>query len=206
MEMVEFLLSNIFIENGGVIRRQVVGIPMGTNCAPLLANLFLYYYESRYIDSLPVETARQFHNTWRYIDDTLSIDNPEWVRAVENIYPPELQLNDTSLQDEGAHFLGMEIHSKDATRFSIKVFDKWKMFPFPYDVIPKSVALFPLQFHMACSWVNYIVVIGFVRKQSRLWSIARMFSTGALTMGVRKGVSKIFLIVLFSSMSSNTTA
>jgi hypothetical protein len=45
--MLEFLIDNIFVSFGGIMFQQVVGIPMGTNCAPLLADLFLYSYESR---------------------------------------------------------------------------------------------------------------------------------------------------------------
>ena len=41
-----FLLDNIFIRFGTKLYRQVVGIPMGTNCAPLVADLFLFCYES----------------------------------------------------------------------------------------------------------------------------------------------------------------
>ena len=44
--MVEFLISNIFVRFGGHLSRQVIGNPMGTNCAPLLDDLFLHYYES----------------------------------------------------------------------------------------------------------------------------------------------------------------
>ena len=40
-----FLLDNIFIRFGTKLYRQVVGIPMGTNCAPLVADLFLFCYE-----------------------------------------------------------------------------------------------------------------------------------------------------------------
>ena len=40
-----FLLDNIFIRNGIKLYRQVVVIPMGTNCAPLVADLFLFCYE-----------------------------------------------------------------------------------------------------------------------------------------------------------------
>ena len=39
-EMIEFLIDNIFVQFGGRLFRQVIGIPMGTNCAPLLADLF----------------------------------------------------------------------------------------------------------------------------------------------------------------------
>ena len=40
-----FLLDNTFILFGTKLYRQVVGIPMGTNCAPLVADLFLFCYE-----------------------------------------------------------------------------------------------------------------------------------------------------------------
>jgi hypothetical protein len=47
ISMLEFLIDNIFVSFGGIMFQQVVGIPMGTNCAPVLADLFLYSYESR---------------------------------------------------------------------------------------------------------------------------------------------------------------
>ena len=50
--MVECLIDNIFVKFGGCLFHQVVGIPMGTNCAPLLADLFLYSYESAFLDNM----------------------------------------------------------------------------------------------------------------------------------------------------------
>jgi hypothetical protein len=47
--MLEFLIDNIFLMFGGRLFEQTVGIPMGTNCAPLLADLFLYSYEADFI-------------------------------------------------------------------------------------------------------------------------------------------------------------
>ena len=40
-----YLLDNIFIRFGTKLYRQTIGIPMGTNCAPLVADLFLFCYE-----------------------------------------------------------------------------------------------------------------------------------------------------------------
>ncbi len=48
----EFLLDNIFVKFGNHIYRQNVGIPMGTNCAPLVADLFLFCYERDFMLSL----------------------------------------------------------------------------------------------------------------------------------------------------------
>ena len=42
----------IFIRFGLKLYRQVVGIPMGTNCAPLVADLFLFCYERDFMMSL----------------------------------------------------------------------------------------------------------------------------------------------------------
>ena len=40
---VEYLIDNIYVNIGNKVFRQCVGIPMGTDCAPLLANLFLFF-------------------------------------------------------------------------------------------------------------------------------------------------------------------
>ena len=50
--MVEFLIDNIFVKFGECLFCQLIGIPLGTNCAPLLADLFLYSYESEFLDSM----------------------------------------------------------------------------------------------------------------------------------------------------------
>jgi hypothetical protein len=51
-KMLEFLIDDIDIVVGGQVFRRSVGIPMGTNCAPLLADLFLYSYEAEFIQKL----------------------------------------------------------------------------------------------------------------------------------------------------------
>ena len=54
-KMVEFLVDNIYVRFGGQLFRQMVGIPMGTNYAPLLADLFLCSYENEFLDKLVKE-------------------------------------------------------------------------------------------------------------------------------------------------------
>ena len=51
-EAVTFLLDNIYIRFGSKLYRQIVGIPMATNCAPLVADLFLFCYERDFMLSL----------------------------------------------------------------------------------------------------------------------------------------------------------
>ena len=51
-DALHYLLGNIFIRFGSKLYRQIVGIPMGTNSAPLVADLFLLCYERDFILSL----------------------------------------------------------------------------------------------------------------------------------------------------------
>jgi hypothetical protein len=51
-KVLEFLIDNIYVVVGGQVFHQSGGIPMGTNCAPLLADLFLYSYEAKFIQKL----------------------------------------------------------------------------------------------------------------------------------------------------------
>ena len=65
----EFLLDNIYIRHGENIFKQTIGIPMGTNCAPLIADLFLFCYERDFTLSLSKTDDYQmidaFNNTSR---------------------------------------------------------------------------------------------------------------------------------------------
>ena len=100
ISMLEFLIDNIFVSFGGTLFQQVVGIPMGTNCAPVLADLFLYSYESEFLLKLvkdkKIHEARAFNFTQRYIDDVLSINNSRFAEFLPLIYPPELEVKETT--------------------------------------------------------------------------------------------------------------
>ena len=62
IKMLEFLVDNIFVFFffAGKVFQQTVGIPMCTNCAPLLANIFLYLYEAEFIQPL-LPTGKKQH-------------------------------------------------------------------------------------------------------------------------------------------------
>ena len=70
---------------------------MGTNCAPLVADLVLFCYEKDFMTSLydvkQAEIIETFKSTSRYLDDLLNIDHSYFEGMVNRIYPPELQLN-----------------------------------------------------------------------------------------------------------------
>jgi hypothetical protein len=73
---------------------------MGTNCAPLLADLFWYSYEAECIQKLLHEKNKSlavaFNSIFRYIDDVLSIKNNHFHSYVDSIYPNELEIKDTT--------------------------------------------------------------------------------------------------------------
>ena len=95
IEMTEYLIDNIYIKVGNKIFRQQVGILMGIDCAPLLANLILFYYEYKYMKNLVkdnLQAAMKFNGTMRYIDDLLTLNNSGFASKISDIYPPELDL------------------------------------------------------------------------------------------------------------------
>ena len=86
-----FLLDEKLIQFGTKRYRQVVGIPMGTNCGPLVANLFLFCYERDFMMSLSDDKQANvidaFNSTSRYLDDTLINNNVHFDNMVIQIYP-----------------------------------------------------------------------------------------------------------------------
>ena len=97
--MMEYLIDNIYIKVGNKVFRQQVGIPMGTDCASLLANLFLFYYEYEYMKNRikdNIQAAMKFNGTMRYIDEILTLNNSGFASKIPDIYPPELDLKKTT--------------------------------------------------------------------------------------------------------------
>ena len=98
--MLEFLVDNIFVVFGGKVFQQIVSIQMGTNCAPHLADIFLYSFKAEFIQYLlstgEKKLAFQFNFTYRYIDDVLSINNPDFDNYLGQMYPADIEIKDTT--------------------------------------------------------------------------------------------------------------
>ena len=129
----DFLLDNIFVRHGHAIYRQNIGIPMGTNCAPLIADLFLYCYERDFMLGLAKDGDTQkidaFNKTSRYLDDILNIDNPFFPNLYKNIYPSQLKLNLASTCNTRTSFLDLDI-SIEQDIITTKIYDKRDDFDF----------------------------------------------------------------------------
>ena len=84
---------------GEQIFQQTVGIPVGLNCAPLLADLFLYSYKAEVFQIFwkqkDKKLAQSFTFTFWYIDDALSLLNSKFGDYLHLVYPPKLEVKDT---------------------------------------------------------------------------------------------------------------
>ena len=127
-DALSYLLDNIYIRFGNKLYRQIVGIAMGTNCAPLVADLFLFCCERAFMtllsgDNQP-EIIEEFNSTSRYLDDLFNNNNLYFEGMVNQIYPaPELQLNKANTSATEAPFL--DLHLSIYNGFvSSKIYDK----------------------------------------------------------------------------------
>ena len=101
--------GKINVQFDGIVYQQIVGISMGTNCTPLIADLFLYCYERDFMSNIQkskgFDLINKFNDTSWYLDDIFTIDNPEFAEHIPDIYPRELQLNKANNSDEQTSFL-----------------------------------------------------------------------------------------------------
>ena len=125
-------MDNIFIRFRNKLYRQTIGIPMGLNCAPLVADLFLFCYERDFMKSLSRENQADIikaFNSTKYLDDLLNIDNIYFDQMMDRIYPTELQLNRANSSDTEAPFLDLNLCISNGT-VSPKIYDKRDDFDF----------------------------------------------------------------------------
>ena len=118
---------------------------MGTNCTPLLADLFLYSYEAEFIQTLIKSGKRHldksFCSTYRYIDDVLSINNPKFWRL------HQYHISYIYTTDHHASYSDLLLKYDNFHRLQVKLYDKRDdvdidivNFPFLCSNIPQSPA------------------------------------------------------------------
>ena len=171
---------------------------MGIDPAPFWANLYLYYYEEKYISGLigcDKIKARKFHAVKRFIDDLLALnDGGEFGRNHINIYPVELELK---LEHSGreATFLNLHIRIEDG-KFVYSLYDKRDDFPFAIVRMPHRDSNIPEK-------IFYSAIVGeFLRiaRSSMLYPdflpkardlLVRMRNQGATVENLKRSLKKI---------------
>ena len=150
--MVNFLIDNIYVKCGSKLFKQVKGIPMGTDCGPLLANLYLMALESKFINTLCSKDdlakpskkkkektkekygndrrqARKFAYCFRYIDDLYCLNNDNEMQKVRKQVYPLLELEKQNSSDRSVEFLDVEYSIKGG-RVICRPYDKRDAFGF----------------------------------------------------------------------------
>ncbi len=110
--MLDFFIYNIFVTFGGSIFHQQIGIPM------------------HFIRNKRMKDAKSFNFTYRYIDDVLSIYNPSFAQWLPSIYPPELEIKETTETTCTASFLDLHLEFDRSGKLSTKIYDKRDDFDF----------------------------------------------------------------------------
>ena len=113
IEPLTYLSYNIYIRFGTKIYRQVVGIPVGTNCAHIATDLALFCYERDFIksrsDSYQVDIIEAFNSTSRYLDHLLNTDNSNLEILASQVYPSEFQLYKANRSENKVPFLDLHL-------------------------------------------------------------------------------------------------
>jgi hypothetical protein len=137
--MLGFLVDNIYVVFGDQVFKQSVGIPMGTNCPPLLADLFLYQYEAEFVQKLLQDNNKKkkpkkqktkkklavsFNHTFRYKDDALSINNHNFHNFVHLIYADKLEIKETTESNKSASYLDILLNIYSNGRLTTTLYDK----------------------------------------------------------------------------------
>ena len=132
-------MDNINVKFGGQLFRQTVGIPMGTNCASLLAYFFLYSFEKEFLDKLIKEgkrkIARKFNLLYHYIDDLISLNNrrlnnKRFNEFISDIYPKELTISETTESTSIASYLNLLFTRDENNNITTKLYGKRDVFGF----------------------------------------------------------------------------
>ena len=149
--MLEFFIDNIFIIFVGSVFQQTVGIPFGTNCPPLLADLFLSSHEADFIQGLLTKNekklTRSFNFPFSYIDDVPSLNDYRFGDFVDHIYPIEVEIKDTTETYMSASYLDLHLEIDSEGRLRTKLYENRDdfnflimNFPFICSNIPAALA------------------------------------------------------------------
>jgi hypothetical protein len=144
LSMIDYLIHNTYFLFGDQVYRQIVGIPMGTDCAPYLANLTLFAYEFKYMLNKLKHgergICRKLSNNFRYIDDITSInDDGVFGNIYHEIYPDSLVLKKVNGSPTQANVLDINITVWNG-EFICKLYDKRVDFPFKCNVFPSPLS------------------------------------------------------------------
>lgn len=148
IEHIAFIIDNSYVEYKGKVYRQAIGIPMGTNSAPHIANIFLHVYEYLYIEHLLNQgheaDAKLLKNLFRFQDDCIIFkDEDMFDNALSSIYPTEMILDNTNINQYECNYLDLNISIQNDS-YCYKSYDKRKSFGFEIVNYPNLYGNIPI--------------------------------------------------------------
>ena len=150
VEILDFILDNIYVKCGMHIFKQIIGIPIGLDSGQDIANLLLFSYESAYVENLAktnIALARKFNLCKRYIDDLFVGNFANFKDHIYQIYPRELEIKLESNNVKEVAYLDLNLKSENNI-LTCSIYDKRDSFsfeivnfPFIDSCIPKKSAM-----------------------------------------------------------------
>ena len=152
------------------------------------------------VSSKKIHEARAFNFTYRYIGDGLSINNSRFAEFLPLIYPPELEVKETTDTASSASFLDLYLEFDDSGQISTKMYDKRDDFNFKIINFPNMCSNVPAS---PAYGVYISQLIHYARVSSNYlisWNVIFIWETGYWT----KAIKRFALFDLLKSLYSHT--
>ena len=159
----DFLLDKFFVHFGVTVYRKVIGISMRTNCATLIVDIFLYWYESQFMARINKDSSKQhlvekFNNTFRYLDNILALNNDDCNSFTKDKYPVFWTKQILTI-NIGCPFLDLSILIHNG-KFNTKICDKRDDFIVPIDGDVRLSLSYVFLYH---KWFDLLVLVTMFR-------------------------------------------
>ena len=144
------IIDNAYIIYNNHLYKQVIGIPMGTNCAPHLANIFLHIYEKQYIGNIITSTTNpdilgKLKYIYRFQDELIAFeDDNMFQNKYKEIYPSEMVLKNTNVSLNEVNYLDLYISVKN-NQYIYRKYNKTNDYPFTVIKYPNLSANIPVK-------------------------------------------------------------
>ena len=114
---------------------QRIGIPVGTNYAPLLAHLFLCSYENQFLNNM-IRSGHRRLTRYRYIDDLIVFINKKLLDYLKEIYPSQLTVEKAKESDHLADYPYLTFIKGRRGKLSTRLYDECDDFDFHVGKFP----------------------------------------------------------------------
>ena len=132
--MLEFLVDNIFVVFGGKVfptdSRHSDGHKLCPSPSRHISVLIRIGIHTSLFSTGKKKLSSQFNFTYRYIDDVLSINNPDFENYLGQMYPAELEIKDTTESNTSASYLDLLLSIESDGQLRTSLYDKRDDFNF----------------------------------------------------------------------------